>query len=49
MKIVAATFEEYISKVPEERKQAFIGLYDAVARSLPSGFVPMIFYGMVGL
>ncbi len=48
MKIVAATIEEYISKVPEERKQAFIGLYETVSRSLPSGFVPMMSYGMVG-
>lgn len=48
MKSDAATIEEYISKLPEERKQAFVELYTIVARNLPSGFVPMMSYGMVG-
>ena len=48
MKIVWTIIEEYISKLPEERKQAFIGLHETVALSLPSGFVLVMLYGMVG-
>jgi uncharacterized protein YdhG (YjbR/CyaY superfamily) len=48
MKVESATIEEYISKLPVERKDAFVQLFDTVAEHIPEGFEPVMSYGMVG-
>ncbi|ASW76030.1 hypothetical protein IQ37_08540 [Chryseobacterium piperi] len=48
MQISATSIEDYISKIPEERKEAFKRLFDIINDSLPSGFKDNISYGMIG-
>lgn len=48
MTIEAKTVEEYISKLPEERKQAVTKLRDTVKENLPDGFEEGISYSMIG-
>ena len=40
--------QEYIDKVPEERKEHFMHLFDAIRNKLPEGFEETISYGMIG-
>lgn len=48
MQISATSIEDYISKIPEERKEAFKRLFDIINDSLPGGFKDNISYGMIG-
>ena len=48
MTINVKTPEEYISKVPEERKEAISKLRETVKTNLPNGFEECINYGMIG-
>ena len=48
MTIDAKTVEEYISKLPEERKAAVSKLRETVSNNLPSGFKECISYKMIG-
>ena len=48
MTIDAATVDEYIQKVPEERKTAISNLRDTVREHLPAGFEECINYKMIG-
>jgi Domain of unknown function (DU1801). len=48
MTIDAKTPEEYISKVPEDRKEAISKLRETVKTNLPDGFEECITYGMIG-
>lgn len=42
------TPEEYISNLPEERKEAFLKLRKTLVENLPVGFAEEISYGMIG-
>jgi hypothetical protein len=48
MKIEAKTPEEYLGRVPEDRKDAIIKLRKEVLKNLPKGFRECINYGMLG-
>ncbi len=48
MKIDAESPDEYVSKVPEERKEAFSRLRNTIRDHLPDGFEETINYGMIG-
>jgi len=48
MTIDAKTPEEYISKVPEDRKEAISKLRETVKTNLPDGFEECISYNMIG-
>lgn len=48
MKIEASTPEEYISKAPEERKEAMSKLRAVISKNLPVGFEETMSYGMIG-
>ncbi|WP_234110245.1 DUF1801 domain-containing protein [Chryseobacterium sp. R2A-55] len=48
MQIPAETVEEYLEKVPEERKDAFKKLFETISENLPKGFETQISYGMIG-
>lgn len=48
MQIPALSVEEYISKIPEDRQEAFKKLYDIIEENLPKGFAEGISYGMLG-
>lgn len=48
MQIPANTIEEYLSQVPEERKNSFQKLFKTVSENLPKGFEQNISYGMIG-
>jgi len=48
MQIKADSVEEYLTKVPQERKGAFAKLRKTIVENLPSGFKECISYGMVG-
>ena len=48
MKIEASSPEEYLQKIPEERKVAFIDLRKAIMDNLPEGFEEAMSYGMIG-
>ncbi|MFS4430255.1 DUF1801 domain-containing protein [Chryseobacterium sp. S90] len=48
MQIQSVSIEDYISKIPEERQEAFKKLYDAVNDNLPKGFEDATNYGMIG-
>lgn len=45
---IPASIEDYISKIPEERQDAFRKLFNAVDENLPKGFAQNISYGMIG-
>jgi len=46
MNYVAITIEDYISKLPEERKNAFIKLRKVILKNLPKGFEEGMLYNM---
>ncbi len=47
MQIFVDTVEEYISQIPEERRDAFRKLLETVDANLPKGFQQTMQYGMV--
>ena len=48
MQIQSVSIEDYISKTPEERQEAFKKLFDTVNNNLPKGFEEATNYGMIG-
>lgn len=48
MKIEASNPEEYISKLPEERKEAMAKLRKTIMENIPKGFEETMSYGMIG-
>jgi len=48
MKINAATPEEYISQLPEDRAEAVQRLRKTIQNNLPPGFEETMSYGMIG-
>ena len=48
MQYQATTPEDYISQIPEERKEAFQKLRETVQKNLPKGFEEGIQYKMIG-
>ncbi len=48
MQSKAKTPAEYISELPEERKQAMMKLRETILKNLPEGFVEEMSYGMIG-
>lgn len=48
MKTKAKTVEEYISILPEDRREGIIKLRETVLGNLPDGFVEEMNYGMIG-
>lgn len=48
MRIEAANPEEYLSKLPEDRKDAILKLRKEILKNLPKGFQETINYGMIG-
>jgi uncharacterized protein YdhG (YjbR/CyaY superfamily) len=48
MKIEASSPEEYLSKLPQDRKEALSKLRKEIIKNLPSGFQERMSYGMVG-
>lgn len=48
MILKASSPEEYISKVPEDRKEAMSKLRQTILKNLPKGFSECMSYGMIG-
>ncbi len=48
MKIEANTIQEYISQLPEDRKEAIENLRKTISENLPKGFEEQMSYGMIG-
>lgn len=48
MKYEATTVEDYISQIPEERKEALQKLRSIIKNNLPKGFEEGISYNMIG-
>lgn len=48
MKIEANSPEDYISKIPEERREAMAQLRQTILTNLPPGFEETMNYGMIG-
>ena len=48
MQSKAATVEQYIAELPEDRKQAITALRKIIKKNLPKGFNEGIGYGMIG-
>tara|TARA_R110002049_G_scaffold112299_3_gene261731 strand:- start:3399 stop:3854 length:456 start_codon:yes stop_codon:yes gene_type:complete len=48
MQSKAATAEQYIKELPEDRKQAISNLRDIFLKNLPQGFQEQMSYGMLG-
>jgi len=48
MQISSISFEDYISKIPEERKVVFQRLCNVIGENLPKGFQENTEYGMIG-
>jgi hypothetical protein len=48
MQITAISFEDYLSKIPQERMDVFRKLYDTIKQNLPKGFKENTAHGMVG-
>ena len=48
MRIEAKSVDEYLSKVPEERQEAFNKLRQVILDNIPEGFDERLSYGMVG-
>ena len=48
MKIEAYSPEEYIEKVPQERKEAMQKLRSVILQNIPTGFEETMSYGMIG-
>ncbi len=48
MQIKAASTDDYIEKIPEDRKDAFTKLRIVIKENLPKGFQEVMSYGMIG-
>ena len=48
MQSKATTPEQYLSQLPEDRKEAMLRLRNAIKQNLPQGFEEVISYGMLG-
>ena len=48
MQSKALSPEEYISQIPDERRETFAMLRKAILENLPDGFVEVMSYGMIG-
>ena len=48
MQSKATTPEQYLSELPEDRKEAMLKLRNAIKENLPQGFEEVISYGMLG-
>lgn len=48
MQIQAATPDEYIEKIPEDRQEAMSNLRSVIKDNLPAGFQETMSYGMIG-
>jgi len=48
MRIESSSPEDYLSKLPEERKESFNKLRNEVLKNLPKGFQECVNYGMLG-
>ncbi len=48
MKIEADGIEEYIARVPEDKKPAIIELRNIILKNIPEGFTETLNYGMIG-
>jgi len=48
MQVFAANVEEYISLVPDDRREAFIKLRETILSAIPKGFSEEMSYGMIG-
>jgi uncharacterized protein YdhG (YjbR/CyaY superfamily) len=48
MNLRATSVTDYLSKVPEERQEAFNKLRDTIIANLPDGFSEELSYGMIG-
>jgi uncharacterized protein YdhG (YjbR/CyaY superfamily) len=48
MQSSAATIEEYLTSLPEERKNSFLKLRETILNNLPKGFTEELSYGMLG-
>ena len=48
MKHKADSVAEYLTAIPEDRQPAMNKLHDTIVNNLPSGFEPMLNYGMIG-
>lgn len=48
MQILSNSIEDYISKIPEERQDAFKKLFETINVNLPKGFEDTSNYGMIG-
>ena len=48
MQSTAATPEDYISEIPEDRQAAFKKLRNSIKKNLPKGFKEVMGYGMIG-
>jgi hypothetical protein len=48
MQSKATTPEQYLSELPEDRKEAMLRLRNAIKENLPQGFEEVISYGMLG-
>lgn len=48
MRIEAKNPEEYIEKLPEQRREAFANLRKAIVSHLPAGYEETMTYGMIG-
>jgi hypothetical protein len=48
MRINANSIEEYISQVPDDRRDAFSKLRETIAAKIPNGFHEEMSYGMIG-
>lgn len=48
MRIEAENVDDYLEKIPEERKEAVTKLYQTISKNLPKGFEENISYGMMG-
>ncbi len=44
----AATIEEYIASLPDDRKEVITKLHRLITKNLPKGFAPAMGYGMMG-
>ncbi len=45
MRFAAETIEEYMANVPEERREAFDGLWEVITDNIPVGFEKAMSYG----
>lgn len=48
MQYKASNPEEYISQIPEERREAMRKLRETLLQNLPEGFTEVMSYGMIG-